>query len=595
MADRSAGVPPHHVAPGAAPATANNGPLNGPARTVPRAQTKTGAAAQQPETKDSLREIVETVVFVVVLVLMLKSFVAEAFVIPTGSMAETLYGYQKMVTCPKCGHYFPVNCSQEVDPTQGPPIPVTACICPNCRHFIDFATDGIHPSSTTGDRVLVAKFLYDLGLGGLDRPKRYQVVVFKYPEEPQRLYTPLNYIKRLIGLPRETIAIRYGKLYVYQGPELQYDDQDRDVPRLELWRRNLPKGGYEATQDHMRTDDPKAIELFHEGKFNILVKPPDQVMAERRLVYDNDHQATDLIGKVPPRWEVTGAWTADKSAEPRTFQCSADQGTQLSWLHYHHRIPEDDRPLMGGLPRGRNGAPHDELITDFMGYNTWVPHPPPAQNWVGDLMEEFDVDIAKPQGELVLELSKGVDRFQAAWDLSTGICTLKRITGGRKTVLASKETALKKPGKHTLRFANVDERLLVWVDKTLPFADDGVNYLPPKQRGPTEENDLRAPASIGVHGADLKVSHLKLWRDTYYTSLSDSSVGVNFGDPKDWEAALRDLPVRTYYVQPDHFLCLGDNSPESSDGRSWGLVPKRLLLGRAMFIYYPLQRVRAIE
>src|SRR5881227_710956 len=72
----------------------------------------------------SVREVVETIVFVVVLVLLMKSFVAEAFVIPTGSMAETLLGYQKFVTCPKCGHEFPVNCSSEVDPQQGPPIPV---------------------------------------------------------------------------------------------------------------------------------------------------------------------------------------------------------------------------------------------------------------------------------------------------------------------------------------------------------------------------------------------------------------------------------------------------------------------------------------
>ncbi|MFM7149790.1 MAG: hypothetical protein ACKO23_08100, partial [Gemmataceae bacterium] len=62
---------------------------------------------KQPSTMDNPREIIETVVFVVVLVLMLKSFVAEAFVIPTGSMAETLYGYQKMVTCPQCGVEFP--------------------------------------------------------------------------------------------------------------------------------------------------------------------------------------------------------------------------------------------------------------------------------------------------------------------------------------------------------------------------------------------------------------------------------------------------------------------------------------------------------
>ena len=53
--------------------------------------------------------------------LLLKLFVTEAFVIPTGSMAETLYGYQKIVICPKCGHEFPVNSHDEVEgePTNG--------------------------------------------------------------------------------------------------------------------------------------------------------------------------------------------------------------------------------------------------------------------------------------------------------------------------------------------------------------------------------------------------------------------------------------------------------------------------------------------
>ena len=80
------------------------------------------------------REVVETIVFVVVLVLLLKSFVAEAFVIPTGSMATTLYGYQKKVNCPKCGWVFPVNCSQEVEPQRGfPPSPVVSGQCENCH------------------------------------------------------------------------------------------------------------------------------------------------------------------------------------------------------------------------------------------------------------------------------------------------------------------------------------------------------------------------------------------------------------------------------------------------------------------------------
>jgi len=95
-----------------------------PVSTVPR---KTLA----PENKDGFREIVETIVFVVVLVLLLKTFQAEAFVIPTGSMATTLLGYHKDVACEKCRYRFKVNASDEVE--KRPPDIVESWFCPNCR------------------------------------------------------------------------------------------------------------------------------------------------------------------------------------------------------------------------------------------------------------------------------------------------------------------------------------------------------------------------------------------------------------------------------------------------------------------------------
>src|SRR5262249_11608370 len=103
------------------------------------AHAETKSRPQPTQHADSVREIVATIVSVVVLVLLLKSFAAEAFVIPTGSMAETLLGYQKEVTCPDCGIKFPINCSQEVDPNDGArPAKVYACVCPNCRQQIHF-------------------------------------------------------------------------------------------------------------------------------------------------------------------------------------------------------------------------------------------------------------------------------------------------------------------------------------------------------------------------------------------------------------------------------------------------------------------------
>lgn len=577
MAEQNARIPSHEPSTGLSPTpTANRDGTPSTARAAAQPMMKQKGAPAPAETKDGVREIVETVVFVVVLVLLLKAFVAEAFVIPTGSMAETLYGYQKLVTCPKCQYEFPVNCSCEVDPQQGPPTPVVGCTCPNCRYHIDFATEGINPAWHTGDRVLVAKFLYDLNVLGMDMPKRNDVVVFKYPMEPQKGHVPMNYIKRLIGLPGETIAIYYGKLYVRD--DLRYDDSQ--AKPLDLWERT-----------YMHMDDPEAQSVFRAGKFRMIRKSPQEMLAVRRLVFDNEHQPKDLIGKVPPRWAAEAdAWKSDHKDAPRRFQSSGRQDGAMAWLRYSHLMPDSNR--LGARP---------ELITDFMGYNSWEErrgnHSYPAQDWVGDLMMECEVQVEQAQGELVLELSKGVDRFQARWDLANGMCTLVRLTDGKETRLESKETALRKPGKYRLRFADFDERLTVWVDSALPFGD-GVVYEPPGLRGPTKDNDLQ-PASIGVRGGAVAVTQLKLWRDTYYTvhinsSDADQNRAIDFGDPLDW-TALHNLPVRTLYVQPNHFLCLGDNSRESSDGRSWGTVPKRLLLGRALLIYYPLNRAGRIE
>ncbi len=576
---------------------------------VPDPRLRKSAAAEPPT--DTLREIVETVVFVVVLVLLLKSFVAEAFVIPTGSMATTLWGYQKVVECPECGYVFPVNASDEADPQDGrPPQKVTGCTCPNCRYEIRFDDERRRhpgweaPSWSSGDRVLVAKFLYDL----LEKPpERLDVVVFKFPGDtnnqpwPQsgpfnRNYVPMNYIKRLVGESGEVIAVHAGNLYRIPADRVpdevrqQFaEDARRDAARVadggapELWR--LPythtETGDKAKKffsDHFFTHDPQ------KKLFEIVRKPPETMLAMRRIVYDNDHPAKDLQGKGWERWKGEG-W----AEAGRGFAHPATSGSDTDWLRYHHLLREN------------HGKP--QLITDFMGYNS-APgmgfSPQSGVNWVGELMVECDANVERADGGLTLELSHGVDRFQARFDPATGTCKLVRLGAAGEQELASEKTALSKPGNYHLRFADFDHRLTVWVDDALPFGH-GVAYDPPGDEGPTKENDLERPASVGVRGAAVRVDHLQLWRDTYYTTPAGSHPGDadvpavrDFTDPGNFEA-LKDLPVRTMDVQPGHYLCMGDNSPASSDGRTWGLVPQRLLLGRALVVYYPFNRAGRIR
>lgn len=48
------------------------------------------------------------------------------------------------------------------------------------------------------------------------------------------------------------------------------------------------------------------------------------------------------------------------------------------------------------------------------------------------------------------------------------------------------------------------------------------------------------------------------------------------------------VPHGTYFV-------LGDNSASSRDSRFWGFVPKRHVVGKAFFVYWPLNRIRRIH
>jgi len=65
------------------------------------------------------------------------------------------------------------------------------------------------------DQVRVVKFHYDA------QPPRHDVVVFKYPETQPAAAEPRDYVKRLVGLPGETIVIKDGVLSPTPGPVIE--------------------------------------------------------------------------------------------------------------------------------------------------------------------------------------------------------------------------------------------------------------------------------------------------------------------------------------------------------------------------------------
>jgi len=51
----------------------------------------------------------------------------------------------------------------------------------------------------------------------------------------------------------------------------------------------------------------------------------------------------------------------------------------------------------------------------------------------------------------------------------------------------------------------------------------------------------------------------------------------------------------TWQVPEDALFVLGDNRNQSSDSHTWGVLPMNLVVGKAVFIYWPLERVGRIE
>ena len=113
--------------------------------------------------KSTAREYFESIVIAVILALFIRTWVVQAFKIPTGSMENNLL---------------------------------------------------------VGDHLLVNKFVFGPSLGSLERAvlpmtsvARGDVVVFKYPEDPER-----DFIKRVIGLPGETLEVRRKVVYIDGQP-----------------------------------------------------------------------------------------------------------------------------------------------------------------------------------------------------------------------------------------------------------------------------------------------------------------------------------------------------------------------------------------
>jgi signal peptidase I len=540
------------------------------------------AAAPNPRKgrPKSGRESIES--FVVVFVsFLIWSLEAEGFVIPTGSMAPTLMGRHKEIVCPQCSYTYTVNAGGEVEPTgrgTSTGLRVVSGTCENCR----FESAVADMPSYTGDRIYVMKDGLSLPFFSEARRvklKRWDVAVFKLPEEPE-----VRYIKRLVGMPNEVIRIDGGDIWA-QAP-----DQSAGFERL---LRSL--------------DHQQAMQL---------------------TVYDDAHRAAALAND--PRWLRWVTLPAHQWTQPVQGAYSPNQNAaDWSELRYHHVVPSPAqwRALRSGAPSPT--PPVATLITDYYSYNTDVSAHDQSRprmaarawfqpHWVGDLTLSLRLTTRERAGKFRLELIKAGSSHRCEIDLTSGEAQLFRddVTLGDAV-----PTGITRAGTYDLAFANVDGRLTLWVDGRLPFGA-GPKYDSRLESPVPTAADLE-PARIAAMRASIDVDQLILRRDVYYTLEPAETDYSNLdGSARTESSALLDLlsdparfptltryPARDYPIGPGHYLMLGDNSPWSRDGRAWGNsdqidadfpgkgwdnsgrqsweVPEALLIGKAFCVYWP--------
>ncbi len=500
-------------------------------------------------------ETLQSIIIAFAIAFVFKHFVAEAYVIPTGSMAPTLYGAHLIARGPDSGFEYAVG-PKDVDPTTniatGEQRDVNL-IDP----MIGAAGDNIYFSrakTRMGDRIFVQRYLYSLV-----EPRRFDVVVFKYPVDPRQ-----NFIKRLIGIGNETIWLADGDVFAE------------------------PNGS---------------------TGFSIQRKPAHVQRAVWQTVYSSDYIPIIKQGSNPtnvqrnwrPPWD-----SAEFDLTKRYYQSENPSSSRLTWNN--RRIEISDRTVYNDGPRSRKTArpPAPFGVSDLRLAAGVIAESEGLSSTIHLETRGHEFEAIFGNGGVTLQMRRkpasGVAPNADPW-----------------TTLATANHAAAKfiPGEAAnIEFWHVDQALKLWIDGDLVAEAtydwdartrlieatglDPQTLLNNQYRGNQYEDPrIRAKApEVNWAFRDSKVTlhHVELDRDLFYQPESYNR-SSRAGSP-----ALGTHPNRTVKLNGDQFFMCGDNSAASSDGRVWqeptawvkqefdgvqGIVPRELVLGKAFFVYYP--------
>ena len=129
----------------------------------------------------------------------------------------------------------------------------------------------MEPTLKEHDRIIVSKLNYRF-----QEPQRGDIVVFKYPKDPKR-----NFVKRLIAVGGETVAIKNSRLYI-NGQQVPENYLPRGLRFADYGPVQVPRGSYFMMGDNRNNSDDSRVwgflpENLIVGKAIVIYWPPDRI------------------------------------------------------------------------------------------------------------------------------------------------------------------------------------------------------------------------------------------------------------------------------------------------------------------------------
>lgn len=100
---------------------------------------------------------------------------------------------------------------------------------------------------------------------------------------------------------------------------------------------------------------------------------------------------------------------------------------------------------------------------------------------------------------------------------------------------------------------------------------------------------------ISIDPPNIVINGITLTNPPIFQKISEGKDGYGGYVLARPNAAVLKSPSDTITLAPDEYLVFGDNSPNSLDGRYYGPIKRKAILGKAFYIYAPADRKRKIE